>query len=122
MKSPVSSIAVCNYFIIMQEMRLLILWLCSFLQAMWFDDCAACGAGDANKKFGLSLELKNALVGRQIWLAASTHVEEEEGWSTLSFLFPLKLFHCRSSFSLFVVFLVVSEWYGLEAAGSVLYL
>ncbi|KAH9566084.1 hypothetical protein CY35_04G111700 [Sphagnum magellanicum] len=38
----------------------------------------ACGAGDANKKFGLSLELKNALVGRQIWLAASTHVEEEE--------------------------------------------
>ncbi len=46
---------------------------------MWFDDCAACGAGDANKNFGLSLELKNALVGRQIWLAASTHVEEEEG-------------------------------------------
>jgi 3-deoxy-D-manno-octulosonic-acid transferase len=48
----------------------------------------ACGAGDANKKFGLSLELKNALVGRQIWLAASTHVEEEEGYPHCLFFFP----------------------------------
>ena len=40
--------------------------------------CAACAAGGATKK-AEHVTLEEGLSNRKIWLAASTHVEEEQG-------------------------------------------